>query len=233
MSPRLRLSAVAMAMVATAVAVCCRPADAASPGGTCGVADAAASRWGVGPRGVGEAASGGAAATDAAAVCAAPRCCFPTGASVLQLTDAPSLLATLEALKQGEGGAPAGVFLFYGQWCPFSSALLPLFRCLPQFFVGEHLQFFAVRESDVGLRTLIQLGVDAFPTLRVVQASGSAPVPGPRTLPALIANVAAATSVAPCNGPLDAPQGTANATCLPVPIRPAPGEPSHPACAPP
>eukprot|EP00192_Tetraselmis_astigmatica_P017426 CAMPEP_0117683330 /NCGR_PEP_ID=MMETSP0804-20121206/20317_1 /TAXON_ID=1074897 /ORGANISM="Tetraselmis astigmatica, Strain CCMP880" /LENGTH=143 /DNA_ID=CAMNT_0005493865 /DNA_START=260 /DNA_END=689 /DNA_ORIENTATION=+ len=76
-------------------------------------------------------------------------------------------------------------------------------ECLPQHFPSSQIQFFSIDESDVGLRTVIQLGVDSFPMLQVVQPhplrefGHSVALSGPRQLQHIVDRVAKITGVAP------------------------------------
>jgi len=135
------------------------------------------------------------------------------------LTDRKALKHLAKKVKTGRWTqGTAVVLLFHAGWCPYSQTLLPLVECLPQHFPSSQIQFFSIDESDVGLRTVIQLGVDSFPMLQVVQPhplrefGHSVALSGPRQLQHIVDRVAKITGVAPCTMQ-DYNQLAAKATC--------------------
>lgn len=131
--------------------------------------------------------------------------CFPSSGRLQVLRKRGPLMHLMKTVKQGRWmQGDAIVVLFHARWCPYSQALLPLMECLPLHFPSSKLQFFAVDESDVGLRTLIQLGIDAFPVLQVVQPhktrdwGQTMAVQGPRQLGHIIDKITKITGVEHC-----------------------------------
>jgi len=103
--------------------------------------------------------------------------------------------------------------------------------CLPLFFSQEQVVFISVDEGDVGIRTLLQLGVDSLPTFQVAVPSPDqdkrqlVSLKTPHQLRSMVRRVGEMTGFEPCDT-LEFSRASLLATCPAITLIPEKGHSS-------
>lgn len=106
-----------------------------------------------------------------------------------------------ELLAKSEDRAPGSelkyvVLLFYSRACPYSSALRPVYHCLPAFF-SNRVIFAEMEYSNTTLLTLIAYGFHSLPVVQIMNKGMRYRFSGEHHLAAIVGFLAKSLTIAP------------------------------------